>query len=400
MNNPVDNHLIWISGQSWDRYAGTHRNMATAMAGYARILWVDPPVSPVTASSRRHDAARTVRPALADVTDRITRLTPVALPGLSRPGIRATTPVLVRAQVRWAARRLGLRPMAVVMAYLGDLLGGWGPGVTNVMYGTDDYVAGAKLMGLPAEHLRRREQRALASADIVATVTPELAARWSRFGARPVVIPNGCWPRDADGLLVPEGSAGLSRPVVGLIGQLSERIDFDVLEVIAGAGCSLLLAGPVDSRWEPGRFARLTSMPTVRYVGPVPSATIGSYLASIDVGITPYRNTAFNRASFPLKNLDYLSAGVPAVTAALPAAEWLRADLVETVPSGVADRILVLADNSQQYLSAIQRLGPRDAKTSRRCAAFAERHSWARRASQLAAELGLVPTAVNAAESR
>jgi teichuronic acid biosynthesis glycosyltransferase TuaH len=400
MNAPADWHLIWISGQSWDRYAGTHKNMATAMAEYARILWVDPPVSPATASRHRHGAARTVRPVLAEVADQITRLTPVGLPGLTRPGIRATTPVLVRAQVRWAVRRLRLRPAAVVMAYLGDLLGGWGPGVTNVMYGTDDYVAGARLMGLSTGHLRKRELRALAQADIVAAVTPQLAARWAELGARPVVIPNGCWPREDGSPLTPGKEADQARPVVGLIGQLSERIDIDVLEAIADAGCSLLLVGPLDPRWEPERFSRLITRSSVRYVGPVPSSDVPSYLASVDVGITPYRDTPFNRASFPLKNLDYLSAGVPAVTAALPAAEWLHADLEDAVPDGTADRILVLADDSQEYVAAVQKLGSRDPETARRCVAFAERHSWARRARQLATELGLLPSAVNAADSR
>ena len=48
----------------------------------------------------------------------------------------------------------------MVATYLDNLLGDWGPDVINVLYGTDDYVAGAALMGLSACHLRR-ERRAL-----------------------------------------------------------------------------------------------------------------------------------------------------------------------------------------------------------------------------------------------
>ena len=65
-----------------------------------------------------------------------------------RPGVRATTHALVRSQVRWALRRLHIRPFAVVATHLQELLGYWGRDVVNVLYSTDDYVAGATLTGL------------------------------------------------------------------------------------------------------------------------------------------------------------------------------------------------------------------------------------------------------------
>lgn len=385
--------VIWLSGQSWDRYAGTHRNMATAMSEYSRILWVDPPVSPATRAEHRHGAGRPVKPVLTHVTDRIIRLTPVALPGLSRPGVRATTTILIRAQVKRALRQIGTEPTAVIMCYLGGLLGGWGESVVNVIYGTDDYVAGAELMRMPAGYLRAQERKALASADIVAAVTPQLAMRWAGFGARPLIVPNGCWPITGKGAVPPPDLEDLPGPVVGLTGQLSERIDIDMLFSISDAGYSLLLVGPIDPRWEPARIRDLTSRQTVRYVGPVPSATLRTYLARIDVGITPYRDTPFNRASFPLKNLDYLSAGVPAVSADLPAARWLREDLVACVPEEVADRVLVLASSGPDYLAAIRAMVADGGASARHRVSFAERHSWRRRAQMLAEEVGLLPGA-------
>ena len=378
--------------------------MAMAMAAYARILWVDPAASSWRTVARRH-GARTVRPVLAEVTDRITRLTPVAFPGPTRLGVRVTTPALVRAQVRWAVRRLGIQPSAVVMAHLGDLLGGWGDSVNNVLYGTDDYVAGAELMSSSAGHLRARERRALARADIVTAITPQLAQRWAGLGASAIVIPNGCWPATGIAPLAPPEVADLPRPVVGLVGQLSDRIDIDILDAIADVGFSLLLVGPRDPRWEPQRFRELTRRPEVRYVGAVPSASVRSYLAAADVGITPYRDTPFNRASFPLKTLEYLGYGLPVVTADLPAARWLRDDLTTEMSDDVADQILVLAAGRANFVAAVRRMvagrslagadrglersdqpGP-----SRLCIAFAERHSWARRAEIFASAIGLLP---------
>jgi teichuronic acid biosynthesis glycosyltransferase TuaH len=390
MLSSAKQQVIWISGESWDRYGGAHRNMATALAEHARILWVDPPVSPVTVAKYRYGGARTAKPALAQVTDRVTRLTPVVLPGLSRPGIRATTPVLMRAQIRWAVRRLAFRPKAVVTAYLADLLGGWGDDVTSVLYGTDDYVAGAELMRVAAGHVRKQERRALASADVVVAITPELGQRWSGLGAKPVVIPNGCWP-DGAAATSTAGTTGLARPVAALVGQFSGRIDFDVLEAIVDSGNSLLLLGPHDPRWEPERFRQLISRPSVRYTGPVPNADVPAWLADVDVGITPYLDSPFNRASFPLKTLEYLSLGLPAVATSLPASRWLRADLEQMVTPDVADQILVLADNGPRYVSAIRELAASRRGAADRRIEFARRHSWTRRAEQLAAEIGLLP---------
>ncbi len=101
------------------------------------------------------------------------------------------------------------------------------------------------------------------------------------------------------------------------------------------SGLSLLMVGPRDPRWEPERFERLIASPHAQWVGLKPFEALPGYLRLIDVGITPYQDTAFNRASFPLKTLEYLAAGRGAVSSDLPATRWLQTDLVQ-VASGPA----------------------------------------------------------------
>ena len=327
------------------------------------------------------------------------------MPGFSRLGVRVTTAALVRLQTKWALRRLDIRPFAVVATYPGDLLGYWGSNVVNVFYGTDDYVAGAELMGVSAHYQLRQEIRAVGRADVVAAVSPQLAERWAGFGANPVVIPNGCWPiKVGERAALPELKE-LSQPVVGLIGQLSDRIDLSVLNAIADAGFSLLIVGPLDPRWEQQRFKELVNRSHVHYTGPVPAEAVPSYLAAIDIGITPYRDTPFNRASFPLKTLEYLGAGVPVVSTDIPAAHWLRADLARGEQALWADRIMVLANNGAAFVDAIRRIAARDSSAAAgvgsssvatkdltrasQCMAFAARHTWERRANSFASVIGL-----------
>ena len=379
---------------SWDDIHGTDWNLVSAMARHASILWVDPPVSPVAVALRRNTPRQAFRPRISLVAEHITRLTPVAMPGLSRPGMRLTTAPLVRRQTKWALRRLGIRPFAVVATYPGDLLSYWGVDVVNVFYGTDDYVAGAELMGVSARYQLRQEKKIVGQADLVAAISPMVGDRWASFGAQPIIIPNGCWLAKSRAQVAPAELGGLTKPVVGLIGQLSDRIDLSILNALANSGFSLLIVGPLDPRWEQQRFRRLAERPNVYYTGPVPAEAVPSYLAVIDVGITPYQDTPFNRASFPLKTLEYLGAGVPVVSTGIPAAQWLRADLAHGEHARMADRIMALANDGDGFVDAVRRIAAGDPAEEHlradQCIAFATRHTWDRRAMSLASAIGLL----------
>jgi teichuronic acid biosynthesis glycosyltransferase TuaH len=97
------------------------------------------------------------------------------------------------------------------------------------------------------------------------------------------------------------------------------------------------------------------------------------------VGLTPYADTDFNRASFPLKTLEYLANGLPVVSTDLPAVRWLDTDLIE-VGTGPED----FASKVREVLSR-----PFDEAERARRIAFARRHSWTARAEQLLAILPL-----------
>ena len=393
-------YVVWMSNHLWED-PGFDRRMSREMERYARILWVDPSVSLATSAHRRGGTARTVRPVLTVLSDSVTRLTPAALPGLHRVGVRATTAPLARAQVRWALRHLGIEPFAVVATRLEGVLGLWGSGVVSALHGTDDYVAGAELMRLSARRLRVQERKAVARADVVLAISPLLAQRWSTLRGAPVpVIPNGCTPVPAATMTVPPEARDLARPIVVLIGRLNSRIEMDLLEAIVDAGFSLLLIGPHDRRWEPVRFAALVARQGVRHVAWVQGHEAPAYIAAADVGITPYRDSPFNRASFPLKTLDYLSAGRPAVSTTLPAAQWLLDDLAASKAGIPPDQILRVADDRAGFVSAVRQLvgepgrprhprGDGESAPAVWCRTFAARHSWSCRADALAAAIGL-----------
>lgn len=374
--------IVFYGGTSWDGVVTADRPMAQALSAYADLLWVDPPVSPLTRAGSRYGTPRLPRPLLRPVTGAITRLTPAALPLHTRPVVRRSTAALVRAQIRWAVRRAGLdSPHAVITCVLTDIFTGWPAAVHRVIYGTDDWVAGAKLMGHHPRWIAADERRLMARADLVVAISSVLADRWSRMARRVITVPNGvdltgyADPGAGPAIPVPD----LPRPVVGLIGNLSERIEIGLLEALVAGGVSLLLVGPVDPRWQPRRWAALLANPRVAWLDRQPYQAIPGLLRRVDVGVTPYRDTEFNRASFPLKTLEYLAAGLPVVSTDLPAVRWLGTDLI------------AVADRPERFVEAVRAAAGRSADPAEVAARreFARRHSWDNRARAVAEAIDL-----------
>lgn len=369
--------IIMCAAVAWDGVAHADRMLAMALLRNARILWVDPANWNRAPRGNQEPGA----PEFDRPMDDVTRLRPWAFPLSSRTGLRWLRRALLRLHIRRTLRRLGETPYAVVDLCLAGVLGGWGSGVRNVLYGTDDYVAGAYLMGLREANIRSAERFCLSRADVVIAVSTALADRWRATGATVEVIPNGV---DMGGYseadpAYPVPDIDLPRPVVGVVGHLSSRIDIGLLEALAAAGLSLLLVGGRDPRWEPERFRRLTASSNVTWVGLQPAAAVPTYLRVIDVGITPYLDTEFNRASFPLKTLEYLAAGLPVVSTDLPATRWLETDFVR-VATGPADFVAAVKAAASDPPDGDLRAARRE---------FAARHAWSERAAEVAAVLQL-----------
>jgi len=143
----------------------------------------------------------------------------------------------------------------------------------------------------------------------------------------------------------------------------------------------VLLVGPRDPGWLPDRWQSLVARPNVHHVGAVPFEELPRWLARIDVGLTPYTDTAFNRASFPLKTLEYLAAGRPLVGSDLPATRGLAEESLDvsvaSTPGAFAARVREVAEL------------PRDDAAMARRRAVANRHSWSARATRFTQLLAL-----------
>lgn len=378
MGGDWDGMVVIASGSLWDGPAMSERLLAQELVEHAPILFVDPPRSFTTALRDPVARRRFLSSRLTYPQPGIARLITWGPPGITRPGLRAVNAWWLGRSTARARRRLRGSAHALVVASLENLFGCCDEAV-SVLYGTDDFIAGGALMGVSPSWLRAREPRQIARADVLVAVSEPLALRWRAHGRDVAVIPNGCNAQLYAGVDEADDpdDVTLPRPIAGFVGHLSERIDLRCLEAVADSGHSVLLVGPRQATFDIERMSALLARPNVQWIGPRPSDELPSYLKVMAVGLTPYVDTDFNRASYPLKTLEYLAAGRPAVTTDLPSARTLPSDMVR-----------IAADPREFAALAVAELEHGPSIEPGLIREYAATQSWAERAKVLAELIG------------
>jgi glycosyltransferase involved in cell wall biosynthesis len=367
------NFVVLCAANRYDGIKLADQHMAEHLAQHVPVLYIDPPLSLLRVFGKRQIS---LRPKLQVLGPQLVRLTPVVQPFHSRAWIAPLTSMLVRRSVRWAIRQLAGEVQAVVSAWPQFPVFGICDERLRIYWAQDDFVGGAALMRLDPHMLHAREQQTAAAANMIVAANPGVAETWRARGYEPRLIPFGADIDLYEGVdqLTPALDVKLPSPIVGLIGQINERIDISLLEAIADRGRSLLLIGPRNPNYEPARWEALLKRSNVQWLGPRRYEQLPAYMRTIDVGLVPYNDSAFNRGSFPLKTLEYLAAGRPVVSTSLPATRWLATNLIS-----IADEPTAFADAVDHWLDA-----PRTKELGEARREFAKRHSWAQRAKEMA----------------
>jgi len=367
--------VVLCAANSYDSIKLADQHMAEQLSRLAPLLYVDPPVSRITLAQDRRAVRLVKNPGLRLEMPGFARLTPLVQPFSSQRGLVTITGALIRHSLRKATARLGGQVQAVISAWAQHDVFGACAERSSIYWAQDDFVGGADLLGLNPALLEVRERAVASAANLVVAANPIVAGTWRTRGQETVLIPYGVDVSaysDVDEAPLPSDFA-LRGPVVGFVGHINRRIDLRLLEAVADRGWSLMMVGPRDPGFEPGRLDALLRRSNVQWVGPKPFNVLPGYFRLIDVGLVPYCDSPFNRGSFPLKTLEYLAAGRGVVASDLPAIRWLDTDLISIAsePGDFADRV-----------ERLLRQGRPRALMARR-QALASRHSWANRAAEM-----------------
>lgn len=306
----------------WDRAWLTERNLAHALGRRSRVLYVEPPVTPLM--PLRHGLSAWTWPTLRSLARRRPRRVgrvhvyrPVVLPPRTSSAARALSAPLLAQQVRRAAGRVGLsRPVVIAAQYV--------PGAVGALderfrvYLVKDWIAaGSSLLSRPEHVLAAERDEMCRTADLVCAISPALNQSLARIGVESVLLRHG-FHADLAGRYedpVPHELERLPRPLLGYTGSINGRLDFELLAQLADrfVDGSLTLIGEVSGRSDRARLEPLLRRPNVHLLGHKARAELPAYVAALDCALLPYADTEWVRHQSPLKLWDYLYAGAPIV---------------------------------------------------------------------------------------
>jgi teichuronic acid biosynthesis glycosyltransferase TuaH len=104
----------------------------------------------------------------------------------------------------------------------------------------------------------------------------------------------------------------LPKPVIGYLGTLERRMDYNlILEVVkTNPEKTFVLAGPVWDNHVPPELFKISN---VHIIGPIPYDEVPQLVKGFDVAIIPFKKDEVSATIFPLKLFEYLCAGKPVV---------------------------------------------------------------------------------------
>ena len=165
------------------------------------------------------------------------------------------------------------------------------------------------------KQMLQRENALLKLADLVFTGGPSLYR--SKRNRHPAVH---CFPSSVDAAHFQQALTGtdhalqssLPRPRLGFFGVIDERIDFELIAMLATAkpDWQIMMVGPCV-KIDPSSLPRRQN---IHYFGQQAYAQLPAFLAGWDVCLQPFALNEATRFISPTKTLEYMAAGLPIVS--------------------------------------------------------------------------------------
>lgn len=192
----------------------------------------------------------------------------------------------------------------------------------------DEYSAMAnyKKLGL-SEKVADWEKEIASRADIVFATTETLKEKLKQYNDNTHFVSNAgdyerFSPVGRGKVEVAKDLEEIPSPRIGFVGAIDEyKVNLELIERCAKAypEYSFVLVGPSGVADSQPNIKNLKTLPNVYFLGSRPYEQKASYLAGFDVEITPYNLNDYTvKGCLPVKFLDTLAAGIPAVVTNLP----------------------------------------------------------------------------------
>jgi glycosyltransferase involved in cell wall biosynthesis len=310
--------------KDWDEDPTSNNHVMAELAKGNVVLWLNSIATRAPNLASGRDLGKIVRKLAGffrgarRVQDNLWVYTPIVLPLPHSRWARTANRCVLRLVLRVLRRRLGMRDFQLwtFLPNSADYVGRMGESV-SVYYCVDEwskfnYVNGARTADAERQLVRK--------ADVVFAVAQSLVdsrrllnpeTHLARHGVDHALFAKAL----DDATTIPDDLAAIPGPVLGFYGTLQDWVDLDLICCLAARhpDWSLVLIGKpmVD-------LSRLEHVPNVHVLGRRPHAQLPAYCKGFSVGIIPYVLNERLLHVNPIKLREYLSAGLPVVSVALP----------------------------------------------------------------------------------
>jgi glycosyltransferase involved in cell wall biosynthesis len=324
--------IVCLSDLFWDEHWSSEQQIMSRLAERCRVLYVERPVSLFSSLTGVSDASvlrqwfRWLRGGLRQETENLTILSPSpVLPLRFNRFVNKINSWLLRRSVQKAIRQAGLES-PVLWIYspdAGRIVGTLGE-CYSLYYCADDWAAAPDHWWNHPKHVSARENELAAKVDLIVGTSTKLVKRWQQSHKNTLLVTNGAdveafkAARDP-ALEIPEDLKHIPCPRIGYVGCIDARFDADLYVHLASQwpDWQFVIVGPLSARQTPP-LVRLKEMANVHFLGPRARVCLPAYLKGFDVCTIPYICNRLSESIFPLKLFEYLSAGRPVVSTALP----------------------------------------------------------------------------------
>jgi glycosyltransferase involved in cell wall biosynthesis len=294
-------------GPSWQ----ARHYILTRLAGYFRVLWVEPALElrPLLRGQRRKKRQDDVLPGMQVYRPEWW------LPAVGKP--RALANLTLKARLQRARQRLVAQGCRKIVLYP------WRPeyagALTLVPHDLSCYHIDDEYSFSPVDQpLSPAEEHLIRSAGQVFIHSPAMMEKKGHLNPNTQFAPNGVdFAAFSRPLPEPEDMRNIPHPRIGYCGGLKKVLDWPLLLQLASRHpqWSFVFAGSVRPHAQvPGYISQLAALPNVFFLGRKDTAALGSYIQHFDLCLMPYCCDGYTRYIYPLKLHEYLASGRPVVS--------------------------------------------------------------------------------------
>jgi glycosyltransferase involved in cell wall biosynthesis len=313
----------------WNGDPLSKNHLMRILARDNRILWVNS-IGYRTPTASKADVSRAVKKLSAalepikEVEPNIFTLSPLAIPAYGSASVREFNRRFLRWQIKRAMRRLKFkRPVNFVFNPAAAVIAGQLDEETLIYYCVDEYSA---FTGVRAQALLEMEKQLCRRSSLVIVSADKLYESKAPFNPHTYLIRHGVdyshFRKALDpATQIPAEMADLPRPVIGFHGLIADWVDIELIARVAEEfpEGSVALIGKTTTD-----VSRLERLPNVHLLGRKPFAALPAYCKGFDVALNPFCINELTLNANPLKVREYLAAGLPVVSTAIPEVVKLR----------------------------------------------------------------------------